>query len=340
MDKLINAANSLSVSNDVLRLDNCEMHNDVNVSTSARVLEIKGNCTIKSETPIVVRDSLIIRGIGENPTLKLIVTGSMQPAIGVKTDTRLSYGRYQIGYGVLNLIILDNVNVTIENSVDGFSLGTYGIEECPQIELLNNSKLNCPEMNGTRFMKVGPEYVAGSTKHSRPCEYVIVKDVTDTESLISDEVKQLREQIGEINKKYYNSVNMYTTVKGATAALELLKLNPSLNVSMLLYGDSNYITETCCVLGLPEYIYKRDEFTFEMTRWPYIHKTEKCTCNVEVWEDISKEIINKKFNKPFEELTPFEVRYVYEMIPTYAFNFSGKTMEEAAREWYDWAKKV
>lgn len=340
MDKLINAANTLAGDNEVLCLDNCEVYNDVNIATSKRVLEIKGNCSIKSETPIVVRDSLIIRGIGENPTLKLIVTGNMQPAIGVKTSTGLSFGRYQVGYGILNLIVLDNVDVTIENSVENFSLGTYGIEEYPRVELLNNAKLSCPETNGTRFMKVGPEYVAGSTKHSRPCTYVIVKDLTDTEGFISDEVKQLRKQICEINSKYYGSVNMYTTVKGAEKALELLKLNPSLDISLLLYNDCNYIKETCCVLGLPEYIYKKEEFTFEMTRWPYIHKVEQCTCDVEDWEGISKEVINKKFNKPFEELTPFEVRYVYEMIPTYSFNFSGKTNEEAAKEWYDEMKKV
>jgi len=129
------------------------------------------NCTINAETPINtnVEELTIKSEIGSTLVLK---SGDRQPCIGPETDTKLSSGGWCKTYRRwIKKIILDNVHVICDNAVSNFSIGMYGIEDVPEIVLLNGATIECPEVHGTRIMNVIGE---SSLKSSADVEYYIV----------------------------------------------------------------------------------------------------------------------------------------------------------------------
>lgn len=143
-----------------------------NVDVNSSILNVTvPNCTINAETPINtnVEELTIKSEIGSTLILK---SGDRQPCIGPETDTKLSSGGWcQTYHKWIKKIILDNVHVICDNAVSNFSIGMYGVEDIPEIVLLNGATIECPEMHGTRIMNVIGE---SSLKSDADVEYYIV----------------------------------------------------------------------------------------------------------------------------------------------------------------------
>lgn len=135
-------------------------------------------CTILSndDPPIQTNENEITIRSEHGSTLNLYSNHSMQPCIGPRTNTGLSYGRWQPGYPVLRRITLDNVHINCFTKNEAFAIGTYGIDQNVVIECINGATIECPEVHGTRIMKQsGLEGISGSTKRPEPAIYEILR---------------------------------------------------------------------------------------------------------------------------------------------------------------------
>ena len=268
-----------------------------------------------------------------------------QPVIGPKTNDNLSYGRYELPRGTFNKFIIDNCDVTLETeAVDNFTIGEYGSEKVPEIELIGDAILNCPETTGKRMMKVGPEPLQGSTKHSRSCQYIIWTASSCAEDFLSDEMKEYRREMDKLNPDMSNFVGLHTLENRMKSALELLRIKSDLDVSKLLIHDYNYrnsgIIMGCIVLGLSEDCCNAsNEIFYEILRWKELAERYNIKYNEEkrdAFISTSKAIMKQLFKgRKFDSLTAWEKRVIYELIPVYEFNFSGKSVEECAEEWWN-----
>lgn len=155
-------------------LDNNKIYSQLIVDRNRRGIEIYGDVLIESVVPIVTCDvgEILIKGSGK---LTLISTEDMQPCIGTRTATGLSWGRWSpIDASPARKIIIDGVEVVCQSKVDNFTLGKYGSSFVPEIELRNGGSLVCPEMNGTRVITQGAEATPGSSKLSGSVRYGII----------------------------------------------------------------------------------------------------------------------------------------------------------------------
>lgn len=144
------------------------------VDKDNREIEIRGTVRIESIVPLVAGDvkDIVIRGRGR---LILVSTEDMQPCIGVRTATGLSWGRWcPSNSKPVCKIVIDGVEVVCEGKVDNFTLGKYGSDFIPDIELLNGGSIQCPEMKGRRVLTQRGESSPGSTKLSGYAMYDIV----------------------------------------------------------------------------------------------------------------------------------------------------------------------
>ena len=264
-----------------------------------------------------------------------------QPVIGPKTNDGLSFGRYELARGSFDELVIDGCDVTLETkAVENFTIGVYGLEKVPTITLLSNARLTCPETSGTRVMQVGPEALMGSTKHSRPSRYIVIKPGEKPSDYVREEVKVIMKEISSLTGKFDEVVSFKTSERFAMEALQLLKLDNNLDVTFLLNGEYEYQrlcnVAACCYLSLPSECIA-DDIHYEMRRWPLLAER----FNIDLSEDssfgeISHAIIRKLFsNYTFSSLSPSKVRFIYELIPLYEFSFSGKSDEECAEEWFN-----
>ena len=153
----------------------------INGSITARNSEIvfDGDCVIEAEDSpaIVAKGILTLRGYGS----VLLKSSGMHSTIGIRTHDGMSYGRWCPGTGELVKIVIDGVRVRLESGVPNFTIGSYGTELVPEIELLNGATLDCPEMEGNKIMKQsGAEGLYGSTKRSNPAVYEIESDCDES----------------------------------------------------------------------------------------------------------------------------------------------------------------
>lgn len=139
------------------------------------IIEVHGDSVIEAVVPIWADgvDSVTIKGDGK---LTLICTDSMQPCIGVRTATGLSFGRWESHGSPPRKIIVDGVMVTCLSQVDYFAIGRYGSEFVPEIIQLNGGELICPETSGNRVVRKRATAPAGSTKIIDRMEYFVEKD--------------------------------------------------------------------------------------------------------------------------------------------------------------------
>lgn len=267
-----------------------------------------------------------------------------QPVIGPKTNDNLSYGRYELPRGRFTTLQINECNVTLTTTaVENFTIGAYGTEMVPKLELSPNAMLNCPETSGQRMMQIGPEPLQGSTKHSRSCKYIIWTVNSVIEDFLSPEVLSKREELKALNPEMAEFVGLHTLENGLNKAIELLKINKELDVSKLLTVESNHQSTSiiigCVVLGLSEECYKsRGEMFYEINRWKELAERYNIPYDdnrSDMFDVISEVIIRKHFEgMKFDELTNWNKKFIYELIPVYSFNFTGKTEEECAKEWW------
>lgn len=152
------------------------LENPYNAGNNATITLSGVNCIKACSCPLQASGTLTIKGTG---TLLIECTESVNPCIGKKTHTGMSYGRWCPGTDKpLDEIIIDGVSVTLKSKVPNFALGSYGGSYVPKITCINDGELICPETTGTRvILKSGAEGLCGSTKREAPAIYEIQKDV-------------------------------------------------------------------------------------------------------------------------------------------------------------------
>lgn len=131
------------------------------------------DCVIHGDSlGIACRDTLTIKGTGQ--TLIVENNDPRQPCIGVVTHDGMSYGRWEPARDKFTKLTLDGVYVVCESVIPNFSIGRYGTNDYPEIELLNGATLECPETLGHRVMiRSGAEGLYGSTKRCNDAVYEI-----------------------------------------------------------------------------------------------------------------------------------------------------------------------
>lgn len=156
-------------------------HNTTHDLQKVDYFMVADDMKIESINPIITKESEVVikcaDGLNKIPTLEIIGLDEMQPCIGPVTYTGMSFGRWSITNDkVLKKIIIDGVYIRVSPKNPVFSIGTYGLEQVPEIELRNGGYIECPEIAGERVLlaKVAPP--PGSTKISKLPEYYILKE--------------------------------------------------------------------------------------------------------------------------------------------------------------------
>lgn len=284
---------------------------------------IDGSVIIEAPVPIIANAGkcLIIRGKGK---LHLKSTAAMQPCIGTTTCTGMSYGRWSPNGAPVDKIIIDGVEVTCESKEDSFTLGTYGMNIVPEIELRNGGKLTCPETTGKRIVVKQAKAPVGSTKISECMEYSIVKDGQSDRDLIRPEVKELINRLPESMRK---AVLPTTDMERIQEAIRLTGLNPNLDVSLILNGEKRLRhAKTVTLLGCLD-AYSDTEFNLEQSKVNYLKKTyfdtvglKRDKMNDEETIEYVTALIIAVHDTLGVSITPYDYEVLYEMIPAYCFD--------------------
>lgn len=296
------------------------------------VLICAGDTTITADVPLCTGQSNILRITGSG-ILILACAETIQPCIGVKTFTGMSYGRWSpANYpSKCEKVIIDGVRVVCKSMTPNFSLGSYNYESYPEIECVNGGSIDCPEIRGKRYLKVEAFPPAGSTKISETAEYVIGK-----ENLFSAEQKDLMAKLGV---KWAEKISYKASGRFLQEAISLLELNPECDVTPLVCGNcgaSKMIARTMAVLGMPVSDFVRVEFIFEEKKFEFL-KAKYNFCEKEEDPDkVVRSIMHSIFGDDFDKLSDWDAEVVYEMIPTYFFRFNGQlSHRENAKAFFD-----
>lgn len=277
-------------------------------------LVIDGDTTIVGEIAVMAgAEEIVIVG---NGTLTLKSTEPTQPCIGSKTYTGMSFDRWSPVPCMCKKIIIDGVRVVCESNTPCFSLGAYNYENYPEVECCNGGSLECPEMTGPRFLKYKAFPPEGSTKISEYAVYVIGK-----ENLYDEAQLELIEELHKYQEDL--QVSYKVPVKALEEAIKLLKMNPACDITALVNGEcvqNNMMARTICVLGMPSSAFTSSEMTFELTKLSFLRRTYK-RAELEDADVIVRGIVHRIFGDDFSKLSDWDVEVIYEMIPSYCFNF-------------------
>lgn len=296
-------------------------------------LKLKGNTVISGNgAPCITTynvHTLIIEGNG-NPDCMLKLFGdSQQPCIGVPTHTGMSYGRWSPCNIECSLErIICKCNVGISSQVPHFSIGSYNYAKYPKIEVDGDYSIyNCPELEGERVLTVRAEPPSGSTKISMLPTYDILKA---GEKFTSEQMVYI-EEIEQYDKSIVDKLHCHLDMRMFKLIAEMLEFGYDPRVDTLLeYSDKikDYnVASGVLVLGLPKDVLRYSEVLYEDVKVRTFLPGKK---NPSL--DDFRELCLKKFNnRKFSELTLCEQRYVFEMIPTYQWNFCDSRVEDARR---------
>lgn len=286
-------------------------------------LMIDGKVTIITDNPIVAYDHVKISGV---PGSKLTLIGMRhdQPCIGTVTNTGLSYGRWEPPIRCTKEIVVENVTVECQSNDAAFSIGAYDWEEVPKIVCINGGKLICPETEGTRVLRKHGTCPKGSTKRISYPVYEIVKTGDTPLNSLSAECKSILHEIDDIVTGYDKYVTYKTTEKCLEMALELLKINNSLDVSTIIAGVPEtqlFMYRSASILRMPkEYVHTREEFAFELSKLDWVaakfYGTTGEGCSKYNWNLMY--FLKEKF-----EWNEYLMNVLYELIPSYDHNFTG-----------------
>ena len=293
------------------------------------VVKVNGDTTISvsSGVPLLaLSHRVVIEGYG---TLTLITEEEMQPCIGPKTNTRLSNGRYQTVSDTVKKIVIDGVKVICKSATQDFTLGAYGSNKVPEIELMNDGSLECPEMHGIRTIVQYPIAPEGSTKLDSLYYYrVFSQDVTDEEKL-TDNQKTLRDKLPE---EIRNKVTYTTPEYMLKYAAKLLHDFPFLDVSpFLIPGNKMQYAATSSILGWwnKDTEFPKSEQSYELMSGKAGYFDHFCP-NSSDYTSIAISMI-RYLNDTYESCDYLQ-RLCYELIPAYhhTFDSRNRTYEE---EW-------
>ena len=294
-------------------------------------LMIDGNVTIIAGNPIIAYDHVKISGV---PGSKLTLIGMRhgQPCIGTVTNTGLSYGRWEPPIRCTKEIVVENVTVECQSNDAAFSIGAYDWEEVPKIVCINGGKLICPETEGTRVLRKHGTCPNGSTKRISYPVYEIVKTGDTPLNSLSAECKSILHEIDDIVTGYDKYVTYKTTEKCLEMALELLKINNSLDVSTIIAGVTEtqlFMYRSASILRMPkEYVHTREEFAFELSKLTWV-AAQFYGSMVEARSEYSWNLMY--FLKEKFEWNEYLMNILYELIPSYAYNFTGVKVNDVEK---------
>lgn len=281
------------------------------------ILEVNGNVKIEAGNPIIADTEVIaIKGSG---ILELVATEMMQPCIGSRTHTGMSYGRWSPTKCLCKGIIVDGVEVRCQSVTSNFTIGAYNYDEIPEIRCINGGKLLCAETEHERILKYKATPPEGSTKISGEARYILA----DVDPLFDEGQLQLKEEIVKINPKLEGVINFKAPENFLREALDLLRMNPKCDVTMLVNGahtESRMICRTMCVLGMPEEYYTFRELLFECNKLTYLEGKYDVVLDNDA-ENGVRELMHKIFGNDFNKLTDWQTEMIYEMIPSYYYTF-------------------
>lgn len=305
-------------------LKDCKVYSSFVASEeNHNTLMIDGNVTIIADNPIIAYDHVKISGV---PGSKLTLIGMRhgQPCIGTVTNTGLSYGRWEPPIRCTKEIVIENVTVECQSNDAAFSIGAYDWEEVPKIVCINGGRLICPETEGTRVLRKHGTCPNGSTKRISYPVYEIVKTGDTPLNSLSAECKSILHEIDDIVTGYDKYVTYKTTEKCLEMALELLKINNSLDVSTIIAGVPEtqlFMYRSASILRMPkEYVHTREAFAFELSKLDWVaakfYGTTGEGCSKYNWNLMY--FLKEKF-----EWNEYLMNVLYELIPSYDHNFTG-----------------
>lgn len=305
-------------------LKDCKVYSSFVASEeNHNTLMIDGNVTIIADNPIIAYDHVKISGV---PGSKLTLIGMRhgQPCIGTVTNTGLSYGRWEPPIRCTKEIVIENITVECQSNDAAFSIGAYDWEEVPKIVCINGGKLICPETEGTRVLRKHGTCPNGSTKRiSYPVYEIIGKEDTPLNSL-SEECKSILHEIDEVVVRYDKDVTYKTTERCLAMALELLRINNSLNVGTIVAGVPEtqlFMYRTAAVLRMSNmYVNIGEEFAFELSKLAWVTK-KFYDSTVEPHVKYNWNLMY--FLKEKFECSEYLTNVLYELIPSYDHNFTG-----------------
>lgn len=311
---------------------------------------------VNEDSVIVSKDNVCINSTGyegviiksNNNSRLTLEAGSQQPCIGLPTYTGMSYGRWSPASIKCSLkkIIVDNVRLVLKSKVSNFSVGAYNYEEYPEVILINGATIEgCPEVDGKRLLTHKAKAPEGSTKISDTPEYIIVKDGVQLSSdeLLAPQVKLYKELLTRVDSKYAELVSVYSNPDLLREAVNLTKMKPDLDVSLLLSDSRNFkrncIAVGTVVLGMKEAYADMPEITYEIEKVQFLKdKYSELLDNTIDGAELQLADIARKIyqNKDFNTLSDWDKKYIYEMIPSYQFDFDNyATEEENAKRFYN-----
>lgn len=315
-----------------------------NVEVYGETLDIDGDVTVVGSV-FTHTEKVIIRQLYQDIsklTIKSVTDDYArvtQPAIGPCTHDNMSYGRWTpVSPGMcLNTIHISGVVVVIESKSD-FTIGSYGYDRVPAI-VEYNGNLKCPERTGYRHLVYRPLAPEGSTKIEGYCKYVVSQDEGGRDIELPDEYKDLIEDIKKLNPAVANHITIFNPLRNLRSIKKLLELNPEINVELLLKPKafSNIASaECCCILGMPADSYCETEILWMESKCTYLLRkagfTQAEIDGIRGFSSYLAKYARELYGDNIDNMTPFQVRYIYEMIPEYEFYFSGKSKEECVKE--------
>lgn len=287
-------------------------------------LEIMSNYIVDCEVPIHTdRDeSINISGNGK----VLLAAGVMQPCIGERTHTGMSYGRWAPVEGVhlKSINISGDIEIYCLPSEDNFSIGAYNYEEVPEINIAGNAKLIAPEMEGKRVLLKGVPQPDGSTKFSGSAVYGILKEGADESSLFS---KEQLEELDKIEPLFPGARSICKPTADASTlrrALLLLEANPEVDITPMLQKENKWKLMQltgCVVLGLDPEIAAYSELKYEVFKIECLCGRRGIDFNAENCTDVLIAKLKEEYSG--RPLTDWDYRVLYESIPAYFFTFEG-----------------
>lgn len=275
---------------------------------------------------------------------KLILkcTDKNNPCIGRPTNDGISFGRFEVPERTIEQI--DVCNVMIECHANegspAFTLGSYGWRKVPNIAYYRNGSLACPETLGTRRMLDDIQSYSGSTKCTGAAHYYLEGE--DISGLISD---KRREYVNTVLKYHNVDESMLmdcgiVTLKCASesaAYLDQDKLMQIINFNSRR-TSSVMMLRTCLLLDLPIEWSHNMEFKFEINKSDALIR--RYFDDESIPEDAEFDTYRAQsiamlciYMVPNMEI-PYDkkMEIMYEMIPTYNFQFtSGMSHEDTVK---------
>lgn len=281
-------------------------------------LDVSGDVTVKANVPIVCNTKcVVIKGEG---SLHLVATEFMQPCIGSETHTGMSYGRWSSDRCKCKQIIVDGARVECESLTPNFSIGAYNYETYPEVTCKNGGELVCPETSAKRILKTKAYAPEGSTKISTTAEYIL-----EGQDPFSDVQKKLIAEIVDIAPKWKGKIDFRVTPEFLKKALALLRINPDCNIDMLINGkhpENSMICRTMCVLNLPDELWHGVGLFFEINKLQYLGKDMGFDFEGSGFSAIEVcEAVHRKYGDDFSKLSDWQIEEIYEIIPSYSFEF-------------------